>query len=239
MPTAAPQPFPWIARFHPGAVNQVSMGAFGRPFSSPAIPPGERKFSLNALDRRSNAAGQDTPARLAPQHLENQGFQQAMECFVRACPGPLLAEHGLRITAYQRIPGIQELEDGIAAQHRIDALEGPCVSSVMAAAGRLGVRPDYLSQAAQRRGYSYSKALRWIRFFHGVALRAAGVSALHAAWQIGFSDPSGWTRFVQALVGKAPSQLPNVPLGFWIRRAVEDVYMGAEVHDPPLGEGRK
>lgn len=101
--------------------------------------------------------------------------------------------------------------------------------SVESVAARLDVRPAYLSQSALRRGYSYSKALRWIRFLHGLALRSGGAGALPAVWRIGFSDPAGWTRFVRALVGKGPRELPRLPLQFWARRAVEDVYLGGPV----------
>lgn len=41
----------------------------------------------------------------------DHGFQDAVEYFVRACPGPPLAEQGLRMVAYQRVPGIVGLED--------------------------------------------------------------------------------------------------------------------------------
>lgn len=102
---------------------------------------------------------------------------------------------------------------------------GRYIASIAEVAKRLNCRPAYLSQSALRRGYSYSSALRWIRFCHGVTLRAAGVHTDRAAWRIGFSDPSGWTRFTKALIGKGPSQLPRLPFEFWVRRAVEDVYL--------------
>ena len=102
---------------------------------------------------------------------------------------------------------------------------GRYIASIAELAKRLNCRPAYLSQSALRRGYSYSSALRWIRFCHGVTLRAAGVHTDRAAWRIGFSDPSGWTRFTKALIGKGPSQLPRLPFEFWVRRAVEDVYL--------------
>lgn len=89
----------------------------------------------------------------------------------------------------------------------------------------MNCRPAYLSQSALRRGYAYSRALKWLRFCHGITLRAAGVHVDRAAWRIGFSDPSGWTRFTKALMGKGPSELPILPLEFWVRRAVEDVYL--------------
>lgn len=42
----------------------------------------------------------------------DHGFQEAAEYLIRACPGPPLAEQGLRMVAYQRVPGIVGLEDG-------------------------------------------------------------------------------------------------------------------------------
>ena len=48
-------------------------------------------------------------------------FQEAVEFFIRACPGPPLAMRGLRMVAYQRIRGISELEDGrLASQRNVD-----------------------------------------------------------------------------------------------------------------------
>lgn len=154
-------------------------------------------------------------------------FQKAVEFFVRACPGPYLAVQGLRMVAYQRIRGIPGLEDGAGQTYRIDTSGARTryIASIAEVGKRLKCRPAYLSQSALRRGYSYSRALRWVRFCHGVALRAAGVESDRAASRIGFSDPSGWTRFTRALVGKGPSQLPRLPLEFWVRRAVEDVYL--------------
>lgn len=159
-------------------------------------------------------------------------FQVVVEHFIRACPGPRLAEHGLRMVAYQRVPGIVGLEDRTSSALGVSDVSGEgegYFHSVEAVAARLEGRPAYLSQSALRRGYSYSKALRWIRFLHGQALRAGGAGALQAVWRIGFSDPSGWTRFVRALVGKGPRELPRVPLEFWGRRAVEDTYLGGPV----------
>ena len=88
----------------------------------------------------------------------------------------------------------------------------------------LGCRPAYLTEAALRHGYQYSTALRWIRFLHGMALRAAGVDALSLATRLGFSDVAGWSRFTKRLVGRTPSQLPNLPLEHWVMRAVDDVF---------------
>ena len=108
---------------------------------------------------------------------------------------------------------------------------GRYVASVVGVAERLNCRPAYLSQSASRLGYSYSNALRWLRFCHGIALRAAGEPSLESAWRTGFSDPAGWTRFTKALVGKSPKQLPRLDIEFWVRRAIEDVYFG-----PPVAE---
>ena len=159
-------------------------------------------------------------------------FQVVVEYFIRACPGPPPAEQGLRMVAYQRVPGIVGLEDRTSSALGVSDVSGEregYFHSVEAVGARLEVRPAHLSQSALRRGYSYSTALRWIRFLHGQALRAGGATPLQAVWRIGFSDPSGWTRFVRALVGKGPRELPRVPLGFWGLRAVEDVYLGGRV----------
>ena len=37
---------------------------------------------------------------------EGRAFQEAIEYFIRACPGPPMAERGLRIVAYQPIRGL-------------------------------------------------------------------------------------------------------------------------------------
>lgn len=156
-------------------------------------------------------------------------FQKAVEFFIRACPGPHIAVKGLRVVAYQRIRGIPGLEDGASRTHRIDVTGARTgyIATVAEVAERLRCRPAYLSQSALRRGYSYSRASRWLRFCHGIALRTENVGADIAALRIGFSDPSGWTRFTRALIGKSPSQLPALPLEFWVRQAVEDVYLRA------------
>lgn len=46
-------------------------------------------------------------------------------------------------------------------------------------------------------------------------------------WSLGFSDPSGWTRFTKALIGKTPRQIPTAPMEFWVRLAIEDVYLNS------------
>lgn len=67
-------------------------------------------------------------------------------------------------------------------------------------AKRVGCRRAYLSEAALRHGFQYSRAVRWIRFLHGMALRAEGVGALTLAMRLGFSDLAGWNRFTRRLV---------------------------------------
>jgi len=94
-------------------------------------------------------------------------------------------------------------------------------------AERLECSAAHLSDSARRHGYHYSHALRWIRFLHLVALRAEGCSADQAAWQLGFHDVAGLTRFARALNGRTLSQLPSVPFSFWVRWAIEDVYLGS------------
>lgn len=162
----------------------------------------------------------------------DQDFREVIEFFIRACPGPPLAERGLRIVAYQRIPGIVGLEDGSSDIRGGVEVRG-YIASVKNVAKRLNCSPQYLSQSALRRGYSYSRALRWLRFCHGTALRSSGLHTDRCSWRIGFGDPSGWTRFTQALLGKGPSQLPKLPLEFWVRRAVEDVYLACPTHELP------
>ena len=58
-------------------------------------------------------------------------FQEGIEFFIRACPGPHMAERGLRIVAYQRIRGIPGLEDGSSAQeHGADISGGGAIYRV-------------------------------------------------------------------------------------------------------------
>lgn len=99
------------------------------------------------------------------------------------------------------------------------------ICTVEAVAKRLNCRPKYLSNAALSRGYHYSRALRWIRFFHVTALLGE-VPVLDAVARAGFDDVAGWSHFVKRLVGKRPGDLPVVPLDFWVRIAIEDVYLG-------------
>ena len=57
--------------------------------------------------------------------------------------------------------------------------------------------------------------------------------------RLGFGDVAGWSRFARRLVGRSPAQLPVVPLGFWVRKAVNDVYLGIPVSGAPRDGGRR
>ena len=155
-------------------------------------------------------------------------LQEAVEPYLCACPGPAVLEHGLRLVALQRITGIPGLELIAGVDGRIDQesrTHPPYLRSLVDVARELNCRPRYLSDAALRRGYSYSRALRWVRFFHGLALGDADTPTLARVRSLGFGDESGWSRFVKALIGKSPSQLPRAPMEFWVRVAIEDVYL--------------
>ena len=166
------------------------------------------------------------------------GFVEEISLFLDACPGPPLAKTGLRIAALQAVEGIPELQ--IQHTHDVDNRAGlhtdnenwsggrqvPYLSSVAGVAKRLRCRPAYLSRASTRHGYSFSRALRWIRLLHGMALLAEGIRVDTIALRLGFSDVSGWSRFTLRLVGRSPSQLPVMPLELWVRNAVDDVFFG-------------
>ena len=100
------------------------------------------------------------------------------------------------------------------------------MSSITQVAERLDCRAAYLSKAARNHGYSLSRALRWIRFLHAMALVAEGCRVDTVVWRLGFNDVAGWSRFARRLVGRSPRQLPVLPLDHWVRRAVNDVYFG-------------
>lgn len=165
-----------------------------------------------------------------------RSFDEEIRFFVNACPGPAMARRGLQIAAFQEIRGFSGLErswEDVEQQRGFESRRSPgqtegdgsYLRKQTEIAELLGCRPAYLTEAALRHGYQYSKALRWIRFFHVVAYRAAGVDALTLATRLGFSDLAGWSRFTKRLVGRTPSQLPNLPLEYWVRRAVSDVFL--------------
>ena len=171
-----------------------------------------------------------------------QTFSEAVEPYLNACPGPALAERGLRLVAYQRIAGIPGLElvpGGGNESDQESKRHQTYLRSISDVA--VGVHCDarYLSDAALRRGYSYSRALRWLRFLHALAMRDAGVPVLSLVRSLGFSDPSGWTRFTKALIGKAPRQIPRVSMGFWVRLAIEDVYLNGANRDGAALKGQQ
>ena len=170
------------------------------------------------------------------------GFVETVALFLDACPGPPLARTGLGMAALQSVEGIPGLQT--QRTHGVDTRAGlntgnenlvggarhvPYLSSVAGVAKRLRCRPAYLSRASTRHGYSFSRALRWIRLLHGMALRAEGFRVDTVALRLGFSDVSGWSRFTKRLIGRNPSHLPVLPLDLWVRKAIDDVYFGIPV----------
>ena len=81
-------------------------------------------------------------------------------------------------------------------------------------------------KAARQHGYSFSHALRWVRHLHAVALLEEGERTNRIAWRLGFNDYAGWSRFTERLLGRSPKQLPVLPLEYWVRSAIEDVFFG-------------
>lgn len=81
--------------------------------------------------------------------------------------------------------------------------------------------------------------LRWVRFLHAVDLRAEGCRVETMVQRLGFGDVAGWSRFANRLVGRSPAQLPVVPLGLWVRKAVNDVYFGIPASGAPPAGGRR
>ena len=160
-------------------------------------------------------------------------FSEAVEPYLNACPGPALAERGLRLVAYQRIAGIPGLEipGGIGRDDQVSNRHQAYLRSISDVAIRVHCEARYLSDAALRRGYSYSRALRWLRFLHALALRDAGTPVLSLVRSLGFSDSSGWNRFTKALIGKTPRQIPRASMEFWVRLAIEDVYLNGAIRD--------
>ena len=161
--------------------------------------------------------------------LDDRPFMERVQPFLDACPGPRWSKLGLRIMAGQPVEGIPDLEsgkwmraNGFRVDHRVDRY----LRSVIDVSRFLNVHRGYLSEPASRKGYQYSRALRWIRFLHGLELHRRGYRSLGLAWKIGFHDPSGWTRFVVTLTGSVPSSLPLRPMEYWVEEAIEDVWGG-------------
>ena len=163
--------------------------------------------------------------------ITRSGFREAFALFLDACPGPPLAKAALYAAAFQEVEGLpgpraSKVRNG-AAVRRGQSLEPEgYLRSVIDVAQRVKCRPAYLSKAALLHGYMFSRALRWVRFLHGVALLAQGDRLDAVAWRLGFNDVAGWSRFTRRLVGRNPRQLPAVPFEFWVRKAIDDVYFG-------------
>ena len=89
-------------------------------------------------------------------------FPDAIEPFVRACPGPALAIGALRVVAHQPINGIAGLE--LDPAHKKPAP----VRTLNRAASAVFCTADHLSKAAAHYGFSILLAIRWITFSAGV-----------------------------------------------------------------------
>ena len=155
-------------------------------------------------------------------------FVEEVQPFLLACPGPTAAAKGLRIATLQRvdgIPGLSATTDNMLVHNRGRGQGRGYIHTLRDVATLVPCQPEYLSAAARRRGYKYSYALRWIRFLHLMALKAQGYPTDRWVWPLGFSDVAGVTRFVESLHGRTLRQLPTVPLTFWVRRAIEDVFL--------------
>ena len=153
-------------------------------------------------------------------------FPDSIKLFLDACPGPRQARTALRIAAFQPVKGIP----GLAPADR--SHENRYMTSTPQIAKRLECRPAYLARVGRTHGYSFPRALRWIRFLHGVTLLAEGASVETLTYRLGFSDKAGWSRFTKRLVGRGWAQLPAVPLDYWVRKGVDDVFFGV----PACGE---
>lgn len=161
-----------------------------------------------------------------------KSFAKEIAIFLEACPGPALARSALRMAALQDvegIPGLSPSERGERSPPGLDISAGvrgkrDYIWTLARLGPRLSCRPNYLSEAALRHGYSLSRGVRWVRLMHGVALRTQGIGVSETARRLGFDDRAGWSRFAVRLVGTTSGRLPQVPLSSWVRRAVQEVY---------------
>jgi len=169
-------------------------------------------------------------------------FVDEMALFLQACPGPPAAKIGLTRVAFQRVPGIPGLStcmqpptgpgtalpthDAVPLGEEAGDEPVRYLRSVVEVAKALHCRSAYLSRVALSHGYSYSRALRWIRFLHAMALQAEGYRTETLVRRLGFGDVGGWSRFTSRLIGRSPRQLPVLPLSLWVRKAVDDVFLG-------------
>lgn len=167
-------------------------------------------------------------------------FTEAIKSFLTACPGPPMAQAGLHTAALQAVKGISELDPkGSVTRELGESDAGSYLWSARRIGDRLNCSAEYLTRAAGKRGYSFARALRWIRFLHAMALLAEGCRVETVAHRLGFSDIAGWSRFTKRLVGRRPRQLPAVPLEIWVRKAVDDVFFGVPASREPRGGGTK
>ena len=153
-------------------------------------------------------------------------FRDAIGVLLNACPGPPMAIAGLHVAAFQVVKGIRDLCPEEPSTGQSPPRNEPYLRSVVDIAKLIDCRPAYLSKAGSRFGYSFSRALRWIRFLHGIALLEEGARMEIVCHRLGFSDIAGWSRFTTRLVGRSAGQLPVLTLEHWARKAIDDVYFG-------------
>ena len=146
-------------------------------------------------------------------------FPDAVEPFIRTCPGPAPAVKALRLVAYQPIRGIPGLppEDltHSGPSKNNDGRKSAPIRTLKDVADAVSYTADHLAKEARRYGYSIVLAIRWVTFLQGYALHEQGASQTLIARRLGFSDASSWSRFVKSLTGKTPTQLPHLPLSDW------------------------
>lgn len=156
-------------------------------------------------------------------------FPEAIDPFINACPGPDIAIKALRAMAYQQILGIPGLAPSHNHRSRLSAGQRGNRRTPLSTLGDVArvvyCSPGHLSRVARRRGYSISLAIRWLRFLFGYVLQENGVKGEVIATRLGLSSASAWSRFVKELTGKAPSQLPRMPLNDWVREARRQVFL--------------
>ena len=105
-------------------------------------------------------------------------FPDAVEAFIRACPGPAPAVKALRLVAYQPIRGIPGLEpddfahSGPSKNH--DGGKSSPIRTLKDVADAVFCTTDHLSKVARRYGYSILLAIRWVTFLQGYALHEQG-----------------------------------------------------------------
>ncbi len=160
-------------------------------------------------------------------------FPDAIDSFLRACPGPALAIRALRLVASQPVEGINGLgpgPDGDGPTGNRNGKEPVRLRRLIEVASAVFCTPDHLSKEARRYGYSMSTAIRWTTFLQGRVLREQGASQARIARCLGFSDGASWSRFVRNLTGKTPTQLPNLPLRDWALEARQRVFL--DPHQP-------